>query len=213
MTEPYRDLFLNEQPAVSGEWAELIASKMFTDLGQPRRRGQYDLDLERTRKGRIEVKLIRAAERRLPMSPQHHTLSEYVNLRSKDTLVGRALFATSDHCKGETRDGRVVPLGNQLLQQSKPAKFDYMLALVIFLDRMRVYLCPSEAISPTVSRKAYGKIKMTAQHGNNQEGVFNLNNLTDLLIWDEKINNLDEVEKQNLSLKSYIRQVTKRIAA
>lgn len=91
----------------------------------------------------------------------------------------------------------------------KPHEFDLMLGFVVFLDMIRVYMVPSEVISPCVGKVRNGKIPMTPQHpGAECEGTFLIRHISHFLVEEIKVP-LNRLSKLGLSIAKYRRKIKK----
>jgi len=208
--EIYRKFFVApDAPAAAGGFGEIMMGEMFSELGRP-----SSLHYDRSYRGaRIEGKLIRAHQKKLytkqKIQASGLNIEGKLDLYGDDTLLGRALYSTKDHTRGVNRHGEVVPLGNDQFQQVKPHEFDLMLGFVVFLDLIRIYLVPSELISPCVGKTRNGKIPMTPQHpGAECEGTFPIRHITQFLI-EETTVPLNRLSKLNLSIAKARRKIKK----
>lgn len=177
---PYEELFLKEVSAGGGKISEGLVSEIFSDL-TPRKDKSHDFMFGESR---VETKLIRAHKHHSPFCKRKRFL-EALRPYNNDTLVSRGLTAIPGcHKEGHTRGGLVVPFGNKQLQQFKPKESDYAMLLVVFLDKIRFYVFPSNIVSGTVGKDVGGKITMGRQHPSKSEGQIEIGKISDYFVYE-----------------------------
>jgi hypothetical protein len=119
---------------------------------------------------KLEIKGIRASSKKEATSCTTST-------PTKNTFNSRALKAIDgDFSHGMDKTGKRQVLSNTSFQQTNPSEFDVFIGFVFFLDRVRVYVIPSENIAHTIG-EASDRIKLVPQHRNPKEGHLLLRNI------------------------------------
>lgn len=73
---------------------------------------------------------------------------------------------------------KLTKISNTTFQQVKPGEFDYMLGLLVFKDKIEVFVVQNTEINHTTQNIDKNLIKLSGQHkGNIQEGQITISNL------------------------------------
>ncbi len=201
MKEIYGALFTNSTGKSIGSWVEKkLVPRLFRDVDTRGANGHFDGKFAYGKKiKKEESKCFRAV---YYCKPAESTLFD------ENSFSSRALFSHEDHDKGIDRNGKVHEMTTQAkFQQVKPGEFDWMIGVAIFLDKIRVYLVPSKHIAPCTKFRKSGKIRLTPQHRNEDEGQVMVKDLPKYMILEitTPLNKIDKgIKGHSYLLANYI---------
>ncbi len=142
---------------------------------------------------KLEIKVIRASSKKV--RPTNCVISS----PTKNTFNSRALRSIDDDFShGLDKNGKCQSLSNTSFQQTNPSEFDIFIGFVFFLDKVRVYVIPSENIAHTIGEVS-DRINLVPQHRNPKEGHLLLRNIH---AKPEKFIMFELIHNNNISLRN-----------